>query len=247
MGSGEPSITRSTSSSPSRASRAMTHVPSGSIPRRPARPAIWVSSLCDSARNPRSVRLVSPWRTTDRAGMWMPRDIVSVAKTALQSPRSKSPSMSRLRLRRVPRDLMDLARQVRDHVAERHRAMGMVDRNDRPVDDRDPVGDLLDVGDGRGEANQHDVRGSADDDLLPDGAAPLVAHVVTLVEYDVAEPVEAAPVERVAEDLGGHDEDGGVGVHLDVAGEDPDRVRAELAREVGELLVRERLERSRVG
>src|SRR5438093_1338527 len=45
------------------------HAPAGSIPRRPARPAIWVSSLCDSERNPRSVRLVSPCRTTERAGM----------------------------------------------------------------------------------------------------------------------------------------------------------------------------------
>src|SRR4030095_1267333 len=100
MGSGEPSITFTISSSPSRASRATTHVPSGSIPRRPARPAICVSSLCESARKPRSVRLVRPWSTTDRAGMWMPSDIVSVAKTTLQRPRSKSTSMSRLRLRR---------------------------------------------------------------------------------------------------------------------------------------------------
>ena len=34
------------------------------MPRRPARPAIWVSSLWVRLRKPRSVRLVSPWSTT---------------------------------------------------------------------------------------------------------------------------------------------------------------------------------------
>src|SRR2546427_774433 len=122
----------------------------------------------------------------------------------------------------------------------------MEDREDRPMDDRDPVGDLLDVGDGRRETHEHDVAGGADDDLLPDRAAPFVAHVVALVEHDVSEVVEAAPVERVAENLGGHDENAGVRVDLDVAGEDPDRVRAERTGEIGELLIRERLERRRV-
>ena len=34
--------------------------------------------------------------------MWMPSDIVSVAKTALQSPRSKSTSINRFTLGRIP-------------------------------------------------------------------------------------------------------------------------------------------------
>jgi len=68
------------------------------------RPRLWPAA----GRGPgamafdRSSRLVSPWSTTERAGMWMPRDIVSVAKTALQSPRSKSTSISRLTLGRIP-------------------------------------------------------------------------------------------------------------------------------------------------
>jgi len=69
---------------------------------------------------------------------------------------------------------------------------------------------------------------------------------VAFVQDDVAEAVEAAAVERVPENLGRHDEDRRAGVHLDVAGENSDRVGAEGAGKIGELLVGERLERSRV-
>ena len=101
-GSGAPSTTRRMSSTPSRTSSAMTHLPSGSMPRRPARPAIWVSSLWVRFRKPRSVRLVRDWSTTLLAGMWIPSDMVSVAKTTLQSPRSKRCSMRRFTLGRMP-------------------------------------------------------------------------------------------------------------------------------------------------
>src|SRR5207245_8939954 len=120
------------------------------------------------------------------------------------------------------------------------------DRKRRPLDDRKQIDDALHDGPGPRYAHEHEVTGGADDDLLPDGAAPFIAHVMALVEHDVAEVVEAAPVERVAENLGGHDENAGVRVDLDVAGEDPDRVRAERTGEIGELLIRERLERRRV-
>ena len=143
-------------------------------------------------------------------------------------------------------DLVDLAGQVGDHVRERHRPVRMIDRHDRAVHDRDPVGDLLHVGDGRREAHQHDVGRRADDDLLPDGAAPLVAHIMTLVEHDVAQPIEPTSVKCISQDLGRHDQDRRVGIHLDVAGQDADSIGAELAGEVGEFLVRERLEGSRV-
>src|SRR4030067_1010113 len=66
MGPGEPSTTWSTDSTPSRASSAITHSPSASIPRRPARPAIWVSSLWESAREPRSARFGRPRRPLPR-------------------------------------------------------------------------------------------------------------------------------------------------------------------------------------
>ena len=102
IGSGGPFTTRFMSSSPSRTSRAITHLPSGSMPRRPARPAIWVSSLWVRLRKPRSVRLVSDCSITLLAGMWMPSDIVSVAKTTLQRPRSKSSSMKRFTVGRMP-------------------------------------------------------------------------------------------------------------------------------------------------
>src|SRR5438876_9037568 len=49
-------------------------------------------------RPPRST--LFPYTTLFRS--WIPSDIVSVAKTTLQSPRSKSSSMSRLRLGRIP-------------------------------------------------------------------------------------------------------------------------------------------------
>ncbi len=101
-GSGGPSTTRFMSSKPSRTSRAITHLPSGSMPRRPARPAIWVSSLWVRLRKPRSVRLVSDCSTTLLAGMWMPSDMVSVAKTTLQSPRSNSSSVKRFTVGRIP-------------------------------------------------------------------------------------------------------------------------------------------------
>ncbi len=45
---------------------------------------------------------MSDWSTTLLAGMWMPSDIVSVANTTRQSPRSKSVSTSRFTLGRIP-------------------------------------------------------------------------------------------------------------------------------------------------
>src|SRR5437773_283042 len=144
-------------------------------------------------------------------------------------------------------DVVDVAGEVGDRVVQRHRPVRMIDGHDRPVHDRDPVGDLLDVGHGGGEPDQQHVLGRADDDLLPHGAAALVAHVVTLVEHDVAEVVEAAPEEGVPQNFRGHHEHLRLRIHLHVAGEDADLVGAVGAGEVVELLVRERLERRRVG
>src|SRR5207248_880615 len=259
MGSGAPSTTRRRSSSPSRASSAITHWPSGSMPRRPARPAICVSSLWVSERKPRSVRLVTPCSTTARAGMWMPSDIVSVAKTTRQSPRSKSVSIRRLRPGRMPAwcvatpmrspwktawlsvdspidglsataspMLASTSRRCSRVVSGRPRARRgrLMDGLDRPVHDRDAVRDLLDVGDGGGEPDQQPVLGRADDDLLPHRAAALVAHVMTLVEHDVAEVVEAAAEEGVPQNFRGHHEHLRLRIHLHVAGEDSDLVGA---------------------
>ena len=70
---------------------------------------------------------------------------------------------------------------------------------------------------------------------------------MALVQDHGVEPREPARVEHVAEDLRGHDEHGSARIDLDVAREDPDLLRAELAAEVRVLLVGERLERRGVG
>ena len=142
---------------------------------------------------------------------------------------------------------MQVAGQIGDEVVQRHRPLRMVDRHDGPMDDRDPVGDLLDVGDGGREPHQQHVVRRRHDDLLPDGAAALVPHVVALVQHDVLEVLEPAAVERVAEDLGGHHQDLRLWIHLHVTGEDADPILAVGAREVAELLVAQRLERRGVG
>ena len=142
---------------------------------------------------------------------------------------------------------MDLAREVGDGVGERDGTLRVLDGGNRAVHDGDPVRDLLHVGDGGGEPDELHVLRRVDDDLFPDGAATLVAHIVALVQHDIGEVAKAARVEHVAQDLRRHDEDGRARVDLHVAGEDADGVPAVRAREVAELLVRERLERRRVG
>ena len=146
-----------------------------------------------------------------------------------------------------PRHVVDLAGEVRHRVGERDGALGMLDGDDGPVHDGDPVGDLLDVGHGGREGHELHVAGGVHDDLLPHRAAPLVAHVVALVEDHVAQLVEAAGVEHVAEDLRGHHQEPPARVDLDVAGEDADDVFAEGPGEVAELLVGEGLQRRGVG
>ena len=124
--------------------------------------------------------------------------------------------------------------------------MGMDDRHDGPMNETDPVGDLRHVGDGGGERDERDVPRGLDDDLFPDRSAPLVAHVMALVEDDVGQTREGSRVEHVPEDLRCHDQDRRPRVDLDVTGEESDLGHPELPAEVGVLLVREGLERRRV-
>ena len=142
---------------------------------------------------------------------------------------------------------VDLPRQIRHQVLEGHAAMRVRDGHDGPVHEADPVGDLRDVLDGGGEPHQGHVLGRVHDDLFPHRPASLVAHVVALVEDHELEAVEAARVEHVAEDLGGHDDHGRARVDLDVAREDAHALLAKLPAEVRVLLVRQRLERRGVG
>lgn len=87
-------ITSRASSGPSSPECTKTQCPSVSNPRRPARPAIWNNSLCVRATVPRSPRRLESWEiTVVRAGILIPADSVSVAKTILIRLRWKSFSM----------------------------------------------------------------------------------------------------------------------------------------------------------
>ncbi len=87
-----------------------------------------------------------------------------------------------------------------------------------------PLRDFLEVADGRGEADELDVRRRLDDDLLPDGAAREVIDVVDFVEDDVADLLQPLRVliNKVAQDLRRHDDDWSAGVDGVLAGDEAD-------------------------
>ena len=66
------------------------------MPRRPARPVSWVYSPGVMSAWVSPLNLTSRSSTTERAGMLMPSASVSVAKTALTSPRANSSSTASL-------------------------------------------------------------------------------------------------------------------------------------------------------
>ena len=66
--------------------QSITALPSMSIPRRPALPVNCVYSPGEIATWPSPFHLLSFSSTTVRAGIFMPRANVSVAKTALTNP-----------------------------------------------------------------------------------------------------------------------------------------------------------------
>ena len=113
---------------------------------------------------------------------------------------------------------------------------------------RHPVRDLLVVADRRRQADELDRRRRLDDDLLPDRAAREVVDVVHLVEHHKADEVEATRVfvDEVAQNLGGHHDDGGVVVDRVLAGDKADHLFAVCADEIVVLLVAQRLQRRRV-
>ena len=137
-----------------------------------------------------------------------------------------------------------------DHVQvdELDRALLVDDRLGVPPHRGDPRGELFSVGDCGREADEVNVEGRVDDHLLPHRAAIGVLQVVHLVEHDVAQPLQCARpgVDHVAQHLGRHHDDRRALVHGVVAGEQPDPVAAVAGHEVGELLIRERLDRCRV-
>jgi len=105
------------------------------------------------------------------------------------------------------------------------------DPADLPAEAGQPGGDLSGVADGGRQEQQVDPDGKVDHDLLPDHPPVAVAQVMGLVE-DHQFAVQVFPavhgvVELVAEDLRGPHDDRGVGVVLQIAGEDADPVGAE--------------------
>ena len=108
-----------------------------------------------------------------------------------------------------------------------------------------PGREILDIGDRGGQSDDADLPGKMDDDLLPDRAAEPVGEVMDLVEYDEPQRVERGRmlVEHVAQYLGRHDDDVGLGVDRDVARQQPDAVGAVNGGQVMVLLVAQRLDR----
>src|SRR5206468_3311780 len=84
-----------------------------------------------------------------------------------------------------------------------------------------------------------DFTGEVDDHLFPDGPAETVCKVMNLVHDNVAQAGKGVRVrvQHVAEDFGGHDDDGRLAVDGGVAGEEANVGRAVLFRELRELLV----------
>ena len=111
-----------------------------------------------------------------------------------------------------------------------------------------PGAELLGVGDRRREGHQLHRAVEVDDDLLPHRSAQAIGQVVHLVHHHEAETLEQgrAGVQHVAQHLGGHDHDVGIGPDRGVTGQQADPVVAEPVDQLAELLVRQRLDGSGV-
>jgi hypothetical protein len=127
-------------------------------------------------------------------------------------------------------------------------------QRDRPVFGHDhvgvaayglqPIAELLGVRHGRREGHETDLLWEVDDDLLPHGTAESVGEVVHLVHHHVCEAIEErrVGVQHVPQDLGGHHDDAGAGVHIGVAREKADVFGAPHVDELLVLLVAEGLD-----
>jgi hypothetical protein len=118
---------------------------------------------------------------------------------------------------------------------------------DGTVDFTDPLGDLVDVSHGGRKGDELDVPGAIDDDFFPHRPPSLISHVVALVQHHVGGLLQRTGVELVAENLGGHDRQGGTRVYFDIPRKDPHVLFPELLTKIGKLLIAEGLEGSGVG
>ena len=112
------------------------------------------------------------------------------------------------------------------------------------VDLVNPIGELVAVGDGGGEGDELDFSGAIDDGFFPNGAPLAIVHVVAFVEDDGfdtdeggADFPDGGAIEHVAEDFGGHDQDGRIPIDGDIAGEETHVVAAKDFAKVAEFLV----------
>ncbi len=130
-------------------------------------------------------------------------------------------------------------------VVEAHGAAAFDDRRGRSSNRGDPLGELVDVADRGGQADQPDVLGQVDHHLLPDRAPIGILQEVDLVEHDEAEIVQqpGPSVDHVAQHFGRHHDDRRVTVDRVVAGQQPDVGLAVHGHEISVLLVRQRLHR----
>ena len=87
--------------------------------------------------------------------------------------------------------------------------------------------------------------GQVQDDFLPHRTPHPVGEEMHLVHHHIRKSLQRRRirVEHVAQHLGGHDHHRGVGIHRHVAGEQADPVVAVTRRQIGVLLVAQRLER----
>ena len=133
-------------------------------------------------------------------------------------------------------------------MLERYRAALLDHDAGVATEGRDPLAELLRVRDRRGERDHAHGGWEVDQDLLPHGATVGVLQVVHLVHHDGVQARECGRslVQHVAEDLGGHDDDGRLRIDRVVAREETDRPRAVFGDEIAELLVRQGLQRGRV-
>ena len=108
-----------------------------------------------------------------------------------------------------------------------------------------PVGEILHVGHGSGQADDLDRLGQVDDDFLPHGPAEPVGQIVHFVENHVAQCVQRGGtlVEHVAQHFGGHDHDVRLGVDRGVAGEQAYLVRAVHVDQIMVFLIAQRFDR----
>ena len=111
----------------------------------------------------------------------------------------------------------DVALGINQEVLQGDRTDRMLNGNDRTMDVGDPGGDLVDIGDSGGQRHQRDIFGTVDNDLLPDRAPAFIPHIMAFVQDNVSQVFWRLQVKHIAQDFGGHDQDGGLRVHLDIA------------------------------